>query len=75
MTGGQYLPGHVRGADALADSPLMGPLMVQLREVLDAKVLPLLPPPLARCSGGSGRRAGTLCCGPLSSLARVGLSE
>jgi len=55
MTGGQYLPGPVRGADALADSPLLGALMVDLREVFDAKVLPLLSPATCAVFGRVGQ--------------------
>ena len=36
------MPGPLRGADALADSPLMGPLLGELRAVFDSEVLPRL---------------------------------
>ena len=37
-------PGGLRGAAALADSPLLGRLLEDLAAVFDAEVLPLLDP-------------------------------
>jgi len=67
--------GGLRGAAALADSPLLGGLLVDLTDVFDCEVLPLLDPATRALPSGSGRRAATRCCGPPSSPARVGPSE
>jgi len=46
-----------RGAAALADSPLLGPLLKEWSDVFDAEVLPLLDP-TTRAGAARALRAG-----------------
>jgi hypothetical protein len=48
------VPG-LRGAAALADSPLLGPLLEEWSDVFDAEVLPLLDPTTRAVLGRCGQ--------------------